>query len=230
MIKELKVEKIDKDFLNKTKYILDECKIDFKDILVNKPWGHEYLLYENEYCAVWVLYIKYMENTSMHCHINKNTSLICLDGLVSSNTLSFNNILNPFDALILEKGLFHQTNSIDKNGSYVLEIETPVNKFDLVRINDSYGRRGKDYEDIKFYENRDNLTLNNETNIFKYINDVFVQIIIYKCDNFNKDNFKENSLVSVLSKNELMGKVIYLENLNLDFLEENSILLIISKK
>lgn len=230
MIKEIKVEEIDKDFLNKTKYILDECKIDFKDILVNKPWGHEYLLYENDYCAVWVLYINYMQNTSMHCHINKNTSLVCLDGLVSSNTLSFNNILNPFDALILEKGLFHQTNSIDKNGSYVLEIETPVNKFDLVRINDSYGRCGKDYEDKEFYKNIEKLTLDNKINRFKCINNVFIQIVIYKLNDFRKNNFKVNSLVSIMSKNELMGKVIYLKNLNLNLIEEDSILLIISKK
>lgn len=229
MIKVIKVEEIDKTHLNNIKYFLDECKIDFQNILVNKPWGYEYLLYENEYCAIWVLYIKYMENTSMHCHINKDTSLICIDGLVSSNTLSFNNILNPFDALILEKGLFHQTNSISKEGSYILEIETPVNKFDLVRINDNYGRRGKDYEDKKYYKKMKNLTLNNKTNSYKYINGVLIQIVTYD-EKFRKNDYKEDSIVSILSENEIIGKVDYLKNLDLDLLENNTILLVIYKE
>ena len=51
---------------------------------------------------------------------------------------------------MIRKGLFHSTKSIHKDGSCVFEIETPVDKYDLVRLRDSYGREGKPYEDSSF--------------------------------------------------------------------------------
>lgn len=226
MIKNINVSELDKNFLKNTKYKIDKCNIDFKDILVKKPWGEEYLLFENKNCAIWVLYIKYMHNTSMHCHINKKTSLICIDGQVSCNTLSTNNILNPLDALILEKTVFHQTNSITKKGSFILEIETPVNKFDLVRINDEYGRRGKDYENKKFYKNIKDLTFNMK-NKSKSINNCKIEIIINN-EYFNKDKYSENSLVYILSNNQF-NKVMYLKDLDILEIEKNIELLILSE-
>jgi hypothetical protein len=48
---------------------------------------------------------------------------------------------------MIRKGLFHSTKAIDEKGAFIFEIETPVDKQDLVRFRDSYGREGKPYED-----------------------------------------------------------------------------------
>jgi len=31
----------------------------YETTIVKKPWGYEYLAYENEYVALWFLYIKH---------------------------------------------------------------------------------------------------------------------------------------------------------------------------
>ena len=119
---------------------------DYSKVVVKKPWGYEYLIFENESVAVWILYLKEGALTSMHCHPNKKTSLVVLQGNVVCSTL-----IGPFEraageGLLIDKGAFHQTRSISELGAFVMEIETPVNKRDLVRLKDKYGREGKGYE------------------------------------------------------------------------------------
>tara|TARA_R100000664_G_scaffold18539_1_gene27610 strand:- start:805 stop:1473 length:669 start_codon:yes stop_codon:yes gene_type:complete len=118
--------------------------------IVKKPWGYEYLMYENDKVALWFLYIKSGERTSMHCHPNKTTGLALLDGEVEVSFLSDTNKLTPLSKIMIRKGLFHSTRATSEDGAYVLEIETPVDKQDLVRFQDSYGRQGKPYEDSTF--------------------------------------------------------------------------------
>ena len=42
---------------------------------------------------------------------------------------------------MISRGLFHSIKSISKEGLLALEFETPVDKNDLVRLKDSYGRK-----------------------------------------------------------------------------------------
>ena len=51
---------------------------------------------------------------------------------------------------MIRKGLFHSTTSISQNGTKLFEIETPNDKLDLVRLEDSYGREGLPYEDSSY--------------------------------------------------------------------------------
>ena len=51
---------------------------------------------------------------------------------------------------MIRKGLFHSTKTTSPEGALVFEIETPVDKNDLVRFKDRYGREGKPYEDHTF--------------------------------------------------------------------------------
>ena len=118
--------------------------------IVKKPWGYEYLMYENEHVALWFLYIKKGERTSTHCHPNKTTGLTLLDGKAEVSFLSDVNKLSSLNKIMIRKGLFHSTQAVSDGGAYVLEIETPVDKHDLVRFKDSYGREGKPYEDATF--------------------------------------------------------------------------------
>lgn len=118
--------------------------------IVKKPWGYEYLAYENKHIALWFLYIKHTHSTSLHCHPNKTTGLILLDGKAEVSFLNDTNKLSPTDKVMIRKGLFHSTKATDERGAWVFEVETPVDKQDLVRFKDNYGREGKPYEDETF--------------------------------------------------------------------------------
>jgi hypothetical protein len=58
--------------------LADLGDIDFSKVIVKKPWGYEYLVYEGEDVAAWCLHIKKEHATSMHCHADKETVLIGL--------------------------------------------------------------------------------------------------------------------------------------------------------
>jgi mannose-6-phosphate isomerase-like protein (cupin superfamily) len=118
--------------------------------IVTKPWGYEYLAYENDEVALWALFIFSNQSTSVHCHAKKTTGLIVLDGQCEVSFISNSRILNPLDKVMIRKGLFHSTKSISPIKSVVFEIETPKDKLDLVRFRDNYGREGKPYEDHTF--------------------------------------------------------------------------------
>jgi hypothetical protein len=45
--------------------------------------------------------------------------------------------------------VFHSTDSIGESTAELIEVETPRNKFDLVRTKDKYGRHGQRYETDK---------------------------------------------------------------------------------
>jgi len=139
----------DKKTLSKISYDIKDTSDDFFDyskVIVKKPWGYEYLIFENEAVAVWVLYLKYDALTSMHSHPGKKTSLVVLEGRVICSNLDGNFERSVGEGILIEKGTFHQTRADSKSGAFVMEIETPVNKRDLVRLKDNYGREGKGYE------------------------------------------------------------------------------------
>jgi mannose-6-phosphate isomerase-like protein (cupin superfamily) len=121
-------------------------KFDYRGIVVNKPWGYEYLLYENDQVAIWVLYLKNGAQTSMHCHPKKKTSLFVLDGAVKTSSLCDSHALGCRDCVMIDKATFHSTASDSDDGAFIMEIETPPEKTDLVRLKDEYGRENKGYE------------------------------------------------------------------------------------
>lgn len=120
------------------------------DNIVKKPWGYEYLAYENENVALWCLYIAPDQSTSMHCHPDKTTGLISINGSVEVSFLNDSFKLDSLKKIMIRKGLFHSTKTISKEGAYIFEIETPVDKHNLVRLKDKYGREGTPYEDSTY--------------------------------------------------------------------------------
>jgi mannose-6-phosphate isomerase-like protein (cupin superfamily) len=124
--------------------------------IVKKPWGYEYLAYENENVGLWFLYIAPNQSTSMHCHPKKTTGLVLLNGEAEISFLADKRELKALDKVMIRRGLFHSTKAISDKGAFIFEIETPVNKQDLVRLNDQYGRTSKPYEDSTFEETKTN--------------------------------------------------------------------------
>lgn len=136
-------EKLSHIFIPKAK---DLDSVDFSKVIVKKPWGYEYLLYEDGNASVWILRLNKDNLTSMHCHIYKKTALIVLAGKAVCTTLNEGFLLNEGDGLILDKKVFHSTQALSEGGVILLELETPSKKTDVVRLIDQYGRESEGYE------------------------------------------------------------------------------------
>ena len=173
----------------------------YKDIIVNKPWGYEYLAYENDEIGLWFLNIKKGQQTSMHCHPKKTTGLVLLDGSAQVSFLADSKILDPLSKLMIRRGLFHSTKALDKD-AFIFEIETPKDKHDLVRLNDSYGREKVEYEGKTFEEpkSKNNLwveePLIGKSKTYEFCNTI---LLIETIDNINViNNKKDNDLILFL--------------------------------
>lgn len=105
-----------------------------------KPWGHECIAFQNENIAVWHLFIDPGQETSLHCHPNKKTGLVVLSGQARLHFLTDYKDLHPVDKIMIRHGVFHKTQNVGSEVLQLFEIETPVNKSDLVRIRDKYNR------------------------------------------------------------------------------------------
>ncbi|MDP2630717.1 MAG: cupin domain-containing protein [Candidatus Uhrbacteria bacterium] len=120
--------------------------IHFRGGIVSKPWGAEYLCGQNKNVEVWELHIDPQAATSMHCHPNKDTLNIVLEGEVILETIGKKEVLRYGDFKLLKAGVIHKTRN-DSSESHVriLEIESPPNKYDLIRVKDDYGRESLGY-------------------------------------------------------------------------------------
>lgn len=124
------------------------------DVIVKKPWGYEYLVYKNDFVAIWMLQIIRKRKTSLHCHPKKKTGLVLLSDNANCRNLDETIEIDFMDAVMIEEGAFHSTEassslSIEPTsecGIWVMEIESPPIKTNLVRIKDEYGREGTSYE------------------------------------------------------------------------------------
>ena len=99
MFNQIEISEKDTSALKNLDVDIESLKNDFYDysnVVVEKPWGYEYLIYCNDIVAIWILFIKMGAQTSMHCHPNKKTSLVVLDGTVRCKTLEK---VFDFDAL-----------------------------------------------------------------------------------------------------------------------------------
>ena len=135
--------------------ILDGHQV-LDDVIVNKPWGWEYLCFRNANLAMWLLHIDSNQQTSMHSHPNKNTGYIVLNGAVELSWINSKEGFESLSKVNIFKRRFHSTRAVSKKGAYLIEIESPEDKSDLVRLNDAYGREGMPYEGEKAYSEKDN--------------------------------------------------------------------------
>ena len=170
--------------------------------IVKKPWGYEYLVYQNSDVALWFLFIGYNQQTSFHSHPNKTTGLIVLNG--DAEVSFFNNTisLSKCGKIMIRKGLFHSTKSISNSGTCLFEIETPNNKLDLVRFKDEYGREGKPYEDSTFEypKEKNSLFIENLCDFSKPFTFQNCNLHITKVDIINYfDIYSDNTNVMFLS-------------------------------
>ena len=125
--------------------------------VVLKPWGYEYKIYRHSNkLSVTFLKINKNHRTSLHCHPKKKTGFIVIDGKAQIQLGLWKDTTEYHSApskLMIRTGLFHSIKGVSKNGVSALEFETPMDKNDLVRFKDDYGRRSKPYEGKNFSKN-----------------------------------------------------------------------------
>ena len=127
----------------------------FKNKVVQKPWGNEYVVYSKKNICITLLNIKKKNSTSLHCHSKKKTGFIILEGEANIQLGLYKSTSKRFKApskLMIRPGLFHKISSVGKRNLVALEIETPNDKFDLIRFEDKYGRENKTYETKGFMD------------------------------------------------------------------------------
>ena len=174
--------------------------------VVFKPWGYEYVVYRNaNNLSVTLLNINHNKSTSLHCHPQKKSGFILLGGkaLFQLGLRKKNTELHTSPSKrMMARGLFHSIKSVSKKGLLALEFETPVNKNDLVRFKDSYGREKKSYEGKKFTKSIQSDFIKfqtpkmNKKQIYK-IGDVNVALEVHK--NFDKLlKNKNNTIFAIL--------------------------------
>lgn len=169
---------------------------EYSKYIIKKPWGHEYIIYENDNLAIWYLHINKGHKTSLHCHPNKKTSLIVLNGEAKLSFLSDEFDLTSLKKMIIRPGLFHSTEAITDVD--LLEVEFPKKKSDIVRFKDEYGREKTPYE-----EKNENYLLREEDNIV--IKNPIEDGVYFDSFNFGK-------VISLLKT----SKINFLDILNLD--------------
>ncbi|WP_157253286.1 cupin domain-containing protein [Nonomuraea typhae] len=114
--------------------------------VILKPWGCEYRAYADDFFDLWVLRINAPHGTSMHVHPRKLTYLLCLSGKGIIGTFSGTVAVEEGTVLRIAPGVFHSTRNIGDEPLELIEVETPRNKFDLIRYSDDYNRAGTVYE------------------------------------------------------------------------------------
>lgn len=111
--------------------------------VVGKPWGKESEVMLTNDFSVWRLRIDPGQETSLHCHPNKNTLMVVEDGSIRLETLGGETKFDKGSVILIEKGVFHRTKAPE--GAVVVETEFPPNRCDLVRLEDKYSRKATGY-------------------------------------------------------------------------------------
>ncbi len=107
---------------------------------VDKVWGHELWVYNNEeYCGKLLVFEEAYSKFSMHYHIIKKESWYIQEGQfkfdwIDTETATLHtNVLDVGDSVTIERGQPHQLTSLEEN-SIVFEVSTQHFDEDSSRI------------------------------------------------------------------------------------------------
>lgn len=127
--------------------IIDQPFKSYRNLVVKKPWGFEFVSCEMENLTLLVLHIKNNQSTSLHTHFLKDTPLILAQGKLTIETIDYEyKEINVGDIIILNRKTFHKLVSYSDD-TIILEWEMiNPNKNDLLRLKDDYSRENQGYE------------------------------------------------------------------------------------
>lgn len=175
----------------------------YKESVVKKPWGYEYLIFETAEVALWLLHIEKGKGTSLHCHPLKTTGLVLLEGEAELGFIADSKVIKAPSKQMIRRGLFHSTTALSDGGVILLEIETPNDKQDLVRLTDGYGREKNGYETKNEWTPKNDSHIwietpeHNETRAFKVGASIITVSRISTLSEF--DSFPDNEIIMFLN-------------------------------
>lgn len=128
-------------------------QIDYREKVCVKPWGFEFLAFENAYIAVWIMHIRKGHATSLHCHFKKDTHFIVIDGAAKVTLAGGKELcVSCMSSVFIPRYAFHGAAALSPE-CVILEIEvyhtdciTWSDKNDLLRLSDPYKRQNTGYE------------------------------------------------------------------------------------
>lgn len=147
-----------------------------------KPWGYEYMAYQNKDVGVWILHVNQDQQTSVHCHFHKDTVLCVLSGTFRIELYEGFKILNEGDLCYIPACMFHGIYAYSPN-AVVLEVEIyhtytdtygtileHSDKNDLLRLRDVYTRDKNTYNGsaIEYSMDRGGSDAGDDGNVVKY--------------------------------------------------------------
>jgi mannose-6-phosphate isomerase-like protein (cupin superfamily) len=107
-----------KNNASQDKVILNPDELNYAKVL--KPWGYEYLFYQDKEMAIWLLHIKAGAATSLHCHLEKETTMYVIQGSVIVSGLNREVKLTENESLQIDKKVFHKINTFNiKRTSFI---------------------------------------------------------------------------------------------------------------
>jgi rfaE bifunctional protein nucleotidyltransferase chain/domain len=225
---ELEVSEEEIKIINNNIHIKHEIheKIDYKNIVCSKPWGHEFLIYESKKLGIWFLKLTKGNSTSLHTHFNKDTIIIVIKGSLSIKLIDNTVInLNSMSRIFMPHYNFHELSSFSDE-TYIIEIEifnenmNFTDKNDLLRIHDKYKRETTGYSNSVII-NKHNLDVFN----YFYLDHDFeknMHGVNFKVTELSENNLKEK--VNILNKytyNILLDGIVYQD---MNFIKEGSFL------
>jgi len=195
-------------------------KIDYLNKKFIKPWGYEYLCFQNEKIGIWILHINKNDQTSLHCHFKKDTILLPLCGSFRIDLYDSFKILNECEMIYCPYNTFHGIKSYSDKG-IILEIEvyskdiTYSDKNDLLRLKDNYNRDKNNYESsVKEIELDVNDSINFHNNSEFIFGDSTIKLIsINKNDEIPNFN---NSLINIIIDGTIVANNVYSEGAIID--------------
>jgi mannose-6-phosphate isomerase-like protein (cupin superfamily) len=143
----------------------------YRNLIVKKPWGHEFVCCEMDNLSLLVLHIKNGHSTSLHSHSNKDTPMILAQGCVKIESLDNVYEIKHNQIIIINRKIFHKICSYSDD-TIVLEFEMKgPNKNDLIRYKDNYARENLNYESKDKIIRLESSDQNNEYGYFEYYKD-----------------------------------------------------------
>ena len=221
-------------------------KIDYFNKVNDKPWGKEYLAFQNKHIGIWILHVHKDHETSLHCHFKKDTILIPLSGYFKINLYNDYRLLNIFDSLYVPRNTFHGIHSYKDDG-ILMEIEMYTEKInytdknDLLRIKDIYCRDKDKYETsvserepeeneiMNFYSSNKYYIENTEISIIelKSMNEIGINyekiVILEGCLYSEGKKIQSGSFINLEKEHSFLSetiKVLCLSNINCKYLKK----------
>ncbi len=149
------------------------------ELPISKPWGWEIEVWKTPIVAITYLNLNQGKSTSLHCHPNKRTGYIVIKGEVEVEFLAGKKQYKAGGRVNFRPCLFHRTTAISDE-VILLELESPSDKHDLIRLEDSSNRKTSVYENETAEISSSSIlrlslmrqALHNQTNEFLQIHDL----------------------------------------------------------